>query len=74
MGFGHGMHSCPGRFFAGNEAKVMIAHLLLKYDLKFAEGQKPKLAEFGFMCQSDSSVKVSVRRRQEEIDMSAQES
>ncbi|KAF6832623.1 cytochrome p450 monooxygenase [Colletotrichum plurivorum] len=74
MGFGHGMHSCPGRFFAGNEAKVMIAHLLLKYDLKFAEGQKPKLVEFGFMCESDSSVKVSVRRRQEEIDVSVQES
>ncbi|KAK1462967.1 p450 monooxygenase [Colletotrichum cuscutae] len=63
MGFGHGMHSCPGRFFAGNEAK---------YDIKFVEGQKPKFAEFGFTRESDSDVKISVRRRKEEIDLSVQ--
>ncbi|KAL0934388.1 cytochrome p450 monooxygenase [Colletotrichum truncatum] len=74
MGFRHGMHSCPGRFFAGNEAKVVLVHLLLKYDFEFAEGQKPKFMEFGFSCESDSSVKVSVRRRQEEIDLSVQDS
>ncbi|KAK0378032.1 p450 monooxygenase [Colletotrichum limetticola] len=70
MGFGHGMHSCPGRFFAGNEAKVLLAHMLLKYDIKFVEGQKPKFAEFGFTRESDSDVKISVRRRKEEIDLS----
>ncbi|KAF4845243.1 Cytochrome P450 monooygenase 1 [Colletotrichum siamense] len=73
MGFGHGMHSCPGRFFAGNEAKVILAHFLLKYDFEFAENQTPKYMEYGFTCESDSTVKVSVRRRKEEIDLSVQD-
>ncbi|KAK1660193.1 cytochrome P450 [Colletotrichum godetiae] len=73
MGFGHGMHSCPGRFFAGNEAKVLLAHMLLKYDMKLVEGEKPKFAEFGFTRESDSEVKISVRRRKEEIDLSVRE-
>ncbi|KAL1858064.1 hypothetical protein VTK73DRAFT_7969 [Phialemonium thermophilum] len=30
LGFGHGHNACPGRFFAANEIKVMLAHLLLK--------------------------------------------
>ena len=29
LGFGHGQHACPGRFFASNEIKIAIAHLLL---------------------------------------------
>ncbi|KAM6493882.1 hypothetical protein JOM56_010243, partial [Amanita muscaria] len=24
--FGHGRHSCPGRFFVANELKVVLAH------------------------------------------------
>lgn len=34
--FGHGMHACPGRFFASNEIKIALVHLLMKYDWKFA--------------------------------------
>jgi cytochrome P450 len=30
--FGHGSHACPGRFFAANELKLALCHLLLKYD------------------------------------------
>lgn len=37
--FGHGKYACPGRFFASNEVKMILAHLLLKYDIKFPEGQ-----------------------------------
>ncbi|KAK8011860.1 hypothetical protein PG989_000120 [Apiospora arundinis] len=29
IGFGHGIHACPGRFFAANELKVAMAHILL---------------------------------------------
>ncbi|KAK7402713.1 hypothetical protein QQX98_011535 [Neonectria punicea] len=70
LGFGHGMHSCPGRFFASNEAKVVLCHFLLKYDFKMATGEQPKIAQFGFTYEADSEVKVSIRRRQEEIDLS----
>ncbi|KZT72304.1 cytochrome P450 [Daedalea quercina L-15889] len=39
--FGHGKHACPGRFFAVNELKVMMAYIVLHYDVKF-EGEKGK--------------------------------
>ncbi|KAJ1324861.1 cytochrome P450 monooxygenase 2 [Microdochium nivale] len=32
LSFGHGNHACPGRFFAANELKVALCHLLIKYD------------------------------------------
>lgn len=34
LSFGMGKHACPGRFFAANELKAMMAHVLLNYDLK----------------------------------------
>ncbi|KAI0151120.1 cytochrome P450 [Pestalotiopsis sp. NC0098] len=33
--FGHGHHACPGRFFAINELKILLCHLLLKYEWRF---------------------------------------
>ncbi|KAH8704638.1 cytochrome P450 [Phaeosphaeriaceae sp. PMI808] len=39
MAFGYGKYACPGRFFAANEIKMVLAHLLLRYDWKFPEGQ-----------------------------------
>lgn len=32
--FGYGKHACPGRFFAGNEIKLILVKLLEKYDLR----------------------------------------
>ncbi|KAI4119708.1 MAG: hypothetical protein LQ345_000379 [Seirophora villosa] len=39
MSFGFGRHACPGRFFAANEIKAIMAHVLTHYDFKFPEGQ-----------------------------------
>ncbi|KAH9176040.1 cytochrome P450 [Lactarius sanguifluus] len=38
--FGHGRHACPGRFFAVNEVKVLLAHVIVTYDIKFEEGKQ----------------------------------
>ncbi|KAL8286075.1 hypothetical protein RB600_010181 [Gaeumannomyces tritici] len=38
MGFGYGRHACPGRFFAANEIKLILARLLLDYDISMPEG------------------------------------
>lgn len=38
MGFGYGRHACPGRFFAANEIKLILARLLLDYDVSMPEG------------------------------------
>ncbi|KAL5492509.1 hypothetical protein ACEPAI_3956 [Sanghuangporus weigelae] len=34
LAFGHGRHACPGRFFAVNELKAMMAYLIMNYDIK----------------------------------------
>lgn len=34
LGFGYGRHACPGRFFAANEIKMILARLILNYDIK----------------------------------------
>ncbi|KIX09575.1 uncharacterized protein Z518_00655 [Rhinocladiella mackenziei CBS 650.93] len=39
LNFGHGSHSCPGRFFAANEIKVALSYVLLNYDICYPEGE-----------------------------------
>ncbi|KAL8759368.1 MAG: hypothetical protein Q9199_000803 [Rusavskia elegans] len=38
MNFGAGRYACPGRFFAAMELKLLLAHLLSKYDFRFPHG------------------------------------
>jgi cytochrome P450 len=69
LGFGHGFHACPGRFFAANEIKILLCHLLLKYDWKLPEGFKPRPCHSGFKLVGDPSTNLLVRRRTEELDI-----
>ena len=39
LNFGYGRHACPGRFFATNEIKMVLARLILEYDIKMPDGQ-----------------------------------
>ncbi|KIJ06028.1 hypothetical protein PAXINDRAFT_92598, partial [Paxillus involutus ATCC 200175] len=41
LAFGHGKLACPGRFFAANELKSMLAHLVLTYDIKLEDNSTP---------------------------------
>jgi cytochrome P450 len=34
LSFGHGSHACPGRFFAGNEIKLILIEALRMYDIR----------------------------------------
>ncbi|KAL4892150.1 cytochrome P450 [Aspergillus ambiguus] len=69
MGFGFGKHACPGRFFAVNEVKIALCHILLKYDIRLPDGYTPKKRESGVSLNVDPFAKLSVRRRQEEISL-----
>ncbi|EEU38661.1 uncharacterized protein NECHADRAFT_95128 [Fusarium vanettenii 77-13-4] len=71
MLFGHGTHACPGRFFASNEMKIALCHLILKYDWKLCDGQteRPKNLQVDAGFLTDPTVKVMVRRREAEIDL-----
>lgn len=68
LGFGHGQHACPGRFFASNEAKVILIHLLLSYDWRLpAAAPVPRVRSYAFALRADPTVKMEYRRRKPEI-------
>ncbi|KAK1983700.1 cytochrome P450 [Colletotrichum cereale] len=68
-GFGHGQHACPGRFFAANEVKIALAHLLLKYDWKLPEGYIPRAMSYGMVLLPDPGAMLIIRRRKEELEL-----
>ncbi|OJD36251.1 cytochrome p450 [Diplodia corticola] len=71
LGFGHGAHACPGRFFAANEVKVLLVFLLMRHDWKLPEGvtEKPELRRWAHEKFVDLEERVMVRRRDEEIEL-----
>ncbi|KAL8419214.1 hypothetical protein RB594_002433 [Gaeumannomyces avenae] len=46
--FGYGRHACPGRFFAANEIKMIVARCLLQYDIKLPDGVTQRFPNFEF--------------------------
>lgn len=65
--FGLGKHACPGRFFAAHELKIMLAHILLKYDIEYMGGDKRGLKVIGTDVIADNTRRIQVRRRKEEL-------
>ena len=67
MTFGYGRHACPGRFFAGQEMKLLMAYFLKNYDLKFenGEGERPKNFWFGMGNVPNGNARVLMKRRKE---------
>ncbi|KAH9042739.1 cytochrome P450 [Lactarius pseudohatsudake] len=62
--FGYGRHACPGRFFAVNEVKALLAHVVVMYDVKFEEGkQAPSSFSIGSM-RVPGKANVMFRKRQ----------
>lgn len=70
-GFGHGKHACPGRFFAANETKIALVHMLLKYDVRLVdkEGNSAKCIENGTGMNVNPFARVEVRRRKAEVEL-----
>ncbi|KAI0800573.1 cytochrome P450 [Fomes fomentarius] len=62
--FGHGKHACPGRFFAANELKAMLAYIVVNYDLQLPnEGPRPENIYFGANVIPNPSGEVMFRKR-----------
>ncbi|KAI1470017.1 ent-kaurene oxidase [Daldinia caldariorum] len=64
MNFGLGKHACPGRFFAGCEIKMVLAYLLLRYDIKLRDGDGRPPPNMFMMTKGPSmTAEVLFRRR-----------
>lgn len=67
--FGFGRHSCPGRFFAAMEIKLVFAFLVQGWDVALGEGGqtgkelRPASRERGDSITPDPSAMVWIRRR-----------
>ncbi|KAI0368876.1 cytochrome P450 [Pilatotrama ljubarskyi] len=65
VAFGHGKHACPGRFFAANELKAMLAYMIVNYDMKLPDGQgRPENLYWGATVVPNPSAEVLFRKRQ----------
>ncbi|TFK46494.1 cytochrome P450 [Heliocybe sulcata] len=63
--FGHGAHACPGRFFAVNQMKLMIAHLLINYDIELeTPGVMPERVWFEAAVRPNPTANILYRKRQ----------
>ncbi|KAG7096261.1 hypothetical protein E1B28_003709 [Marasmius oreades] len=64
--FGHGKLSCPGRFFAGIQLKLMIAHFIQHYDVKLEKrcSGKPPNVYVGYSCAPNQQARVMVKAHQ----------
>ncbi|KAF9244077.1 cytochrome P450 [Melanogaster broomeanus] len=62
--FGLGRHACPGRFFAANKLKSMLAHVVVSYDIKLENSAKPpQSSRVGIGITANTSAKVMFRKR-----------
>ncbi|KAH8103294.1 cytochrome P450 [Cristinia sonorae] len=64
--FGQGRHACPGRHFASYQMKLMLAHIVLNYDVKLSpgsEGIRPPNKWIGNSIIPDPTANVLFRKR-----------
>lgn len=69
FGFGFGKHACPGRFFASNEIKIALCHILLKYDIAPIQDSPSQPRRVGLSLGVNATCKIAIRRRREEINL-----
>lgn len=65
LSFGFGKHACPGRFFALNELKLFVAHMVLNYDFEHLKNTKKRTKSVLWLNVPAflNSTKVRVRKR-----------
>jgi len=63
LSFGIGRHACPGRFFAVNEQKLIMAHILVTYDVKLRDGVRPADEWIAVMFSPNTTAELMFRRR-----------
>ncbi|RDW67498.1 cytochrome P450 [Aspergillus mulundensis] len=68
--FGHGRRQCPGRWIFSHMFKLLIAEMLLKYEIK-PFPTRPKIHRWGRFQLPPLSTKLTVRRRKDTASLSS---
>lgn len=64
VNFGAGRHACPGRFFAGNEIKLILAYFVLRYEVRLKQGEeRPKPMAYVMTKSPNTTAELEFRRR-----------
>ncbi|KAG5353233.1 hypothetical protein C0989_009196 [Termitomyces sp. Mn162] len=63
LAWGLGRGACPGRFFAGAVMKLVLAHVVLLYDVREEDKQVPKTRWVGARGVPDLNRKVLLKKR-----------
>ncbi|KAF7293537.1 Cytochrome P450 [Mycena indigotica] len=61
--FGGGRHICPGRFFASLQIKCLLAFLILRYDMRLADGMRLSDSWLGPVSTPAKRAQVLFRKR-----------
>jgi ent-kaurene oxidase len=56
-------HSSPGRFFAVNEIKLMLAFMILRYDIKTKDEKRPEDIKFAMHLIPDMKAEILFKKR-----------
>jgi len=62
MAFSHGRHACPGRFFASQQLKLVLAYIALNYDIQQIP-ERPMNQWFVGSSGPPLGATISIRRR-----------
>ena len=66
MHFGHGREACPGRFFAIQQLKLLIAHMIMNYDIQPLAKRPPNIW-LGGLVFPPMKATLRIKRRQPPI-------
>lgn len=68
--FGHGRHACPGRFFVALELKLLLAYMVMNYEVEPLAARPPN-QWFGQSNLPPMRASIRVRRRKGTVDVSS---
>lgn len=66
LSWGNGRFTCPGRWYAAAMIKLILANLLLSYDVSFPPGQteRPPNAKYDTEVHPDFAQKIVLKKRE----------
>lgn len=68
LAFGHGRHACPGRFLSTYELKLLFAHIVLNYDIKFLATRPTGVYVSDFCIPPDVAIEMKRRDHNAHLD------